>query len=106
MDQELPISIYLEPTKRKLLLALADGATVGEVVTGMVAQLRETDGFDVNVYLRDKIGDGYAAEWQLFRERENMQLLPPTARFSELEPPIEVDEMFTMKVNAKVAGNG
>lgn len=104
MESELPISIYLEPTKRKLLLGLGPDATVGEVIGGMVAELQQTAGFDVQTFLREKIGDSYAAEWQLFRERENMQLLPPTARFSELEPPLEVDELFTMKVNAKVAG--
>lgn len=104
MESELPISIYLEPTKRKLMLALGADATVGEVIGGMVTELQHTDGFDVQTFLREKIGDGYAAEWQLFRERENMQLLPPSARFSELEPPLEIDELFTMKINAKVAG--
>lgn len=103
MSESVSISVYLEPTKRKLQLDLGEEATVGDIIHGMVAHLRDTDGFDVNYYLREKIGDGYAAEWQLFRERENMQLLPPTARFSELEPPVEIDELFSMKVNAKVA---
>jgi len=97
------ISVYLEPTKRKLQLDLHDTATIGDVVQGMVTHLRSAEGFDVNHYLKDKIGDGYAPEWQLFRERENMQLLPPDARFNELQPPLDVDEMFTLKVNAKVA---
>lgn len=97
------ISIYLEPTKRKLNIELDDNATIGDVVRGMVTHLRESEGFDLNHYLREKIGDGYAPEWQLFRERENMQLLPPGANFKDLTPPLAEDELFTMKVNAKVA---
>ncbi|MGE0434764.1 MAG: hypothetical protein AB7K09_10335 [Planctomycetota bacterium] len=97
------ISVYLEPTKRKLQLDLQDSATIGDVVQGMVTHLRAVENFDVTHYLRDKIGDGYAPEWQLFRERENMQLLPPDARFSDLQPPLDRDEMFTLKVNARVA---
>lgn len=97
------ISVYLEPTKRKLTLDLSTGATIGDVVQGMVTHLRSVEEFDVEHFLREKIGDGYSAEWQLFREGQNMQLLPPEARFSELQPPLALDEMFTLKVNAKVA---
>lgn len=100
------VTVYLEPTKRKVKIQLNESAQVGEVVQGMVTHLQQAEGFDLNVYLRDKVGDGFAPEWQLFRERENMQLLPPGAVFSELDPPIENDELFTVKVNAKVAGPG
>ena len=99
------IQIYLEPTKRKLQLDLHESATIADVVQGMVTHLSTVEGFDVKHYLRDKIGDGYSPEWQLFRERENMQLLPPGARFAELQPPLEADEMFTLKVNARVAAS-
>lgn len=102
-DPLAAISVYLEPTKRKLTLDLAHSATVGDVVQGMVTHLSQTDGFDIGHFLREKIGDGQQAEWQLFRERENMMLLPPDVRFGELQPPLEDDELFTLKVNAKVA---
>lgn len=102
-DPLAAISVYLEPTKRKLTLDLAHSATVGDVVRGMVTHLSQTDGFDIRHFLREKIGDGQQPEWQLFRERENMQLLPPDVRFGELQPPLEDDELFTLKVNAKVA---
>lgn len=100
---ERNVTIYLEPTKRKVRVSLTNEAGVGEVVQGMVTHLQQAEGFDLNVYLRDKIGEGFSPEWQLFRERENMQLLPPGAVFGDLQPPIEPDETFTVKVNAKVA---
>jgi len=100
------ISVYIEPSKRKLNLDVQPEATVGQIVQGLVAHLKAAaQGFDVEHYLRDRIGDGYAPEWQLFRENENMQLLPPDARMTELQPPLEADELFTLKVNAKVAAN-
>lgn len=102
------ISIYLEPTKQKVGIDVNDETvTVGQVVQGMVTHLRSASdqGFDIDHYLRDRIGDGYAAEWQLFREDENMQLLPPEARLDELQPPLAPDELFTLKVNAKVASH-
>jgi hypothetical protein len=102
-DPNSTISVYLEPTKRKVKIDLRGEATVGDIVEGLVAHLSTAEGFDVQRYLRDKIGDGFSPEWQLFRERANMQLLPPGARFGELEPPLDTEEMFTMKVNAKVA---
>lgn len=97
------VSIYLEPAKRKVNVQLGENATVGEVVQGMVTHLRQIEGFDLDVHIRDRIGDGFDPEWQLFREGEAMQLLPPGARFRDFQPPLEDDESFTIKVNAKVA---
>ena len=102
-NNERKIQVYLEPTKSKVRIAVTEGAEVGEVVQGMVTHLQQASGFDLDRYLSTTVGDGFGAEWQLFRERENMQLLPAGARFGELQPPIEEEESFTVKVNAKVA---
>lgn len=107
-NEQQRITVFLEPTKRKVGVNVSENARVGEVVQGMVTHLQATgaeQGFDLNVYLRDTIGEGFSPEWQLFRERENMQLLPPGARFGDIQPPLEPDEEFTVKVNAKVAAD-
>lgn len=103
MSEAKNVTVYLEPAKQKYSVAIQPDAIVEQVVHGMVEHMDQTPGFDLSRYLNEKIGDGFAAEWQLFREKLDMQLLPPGTCFRELDPPLQEDETFTVKVNAKVA---